>query len=71
MKVWVLLSTDERMVLAVSSTRVGAWTAAENDAQEALLWDPSRHGGLVNDKWDYEIRPFEVIEDHPFDEVDG
>lgn len=58
--VWVLISIDERMVVAVGASPEAAKAKAEEDAAQSLTWRERRNGRLVNDEWDYEIRPFEV-----------
>lgn len=60
--VWVLISADEWTVMAVATTSDRAKVIAERDAEEPLTWRLDRKGKFVNDKWEYEIRPFEVTE---------
>jgi hypothetical protein len=61
--VWVLISVDEATVMAVAETAVRAQAAAVADAAKPLTWRPGKGGRFINDEWDYEVRPFEVLRD--------
>lgn len=60
-RVWVLTSRDEWTVMAVAATADLAKAEADRDADTALTWKPGRHGRLINEEWEYEIRPYEVL----------
>jgi len=63
MKVWVVLSRDETMNIAVAETEELAKQAAQNDSGEStpLAWERQRDGRFVTDDYDYEVRAFDLI----------
>lgn len=62
MIVWVLTSRDELTVMAVTATADLAKAYAERDVDTLLTWTPGRNHRLINEEWEYEIRPYVVIE---------
>lgn len=62
MIVWVLTSRDELTIMTVAATADLAKAYAERDADTQLTWTPGRHHRLINEEWEYEIRPYVVLE---------